>query len=230
MTKVNESDQVEALFENPQSEEKTEEEKTVGESSPVQEKFYTLPDGRKVTAEQVYEEYQKLLPEFTKRSQELSELKKKTEASVEDETARQVREELKKHGVVFKDELEQEKNQLVQSIRQEIEYEQRLKELEKEIDGSDGRPPFRREEVLAHMSKVPIYEPLKAYEDLHRAKIDEWKIQQFLAKKQGLSTYESVRGRSVGTPPPPAPSRSVGKMSDNELKNLIVEELNKPTE
>uniref|UniRef100_A0A7V3N6E8 DUF4355 domain-containing protein n=1 Tax=candidate division CPR3 bacterium TaxID=2268181 RepID=A0A7V3N6E8_UNCC3 len=230
MTKVNESDQVEALFENPQSEEKTEEEKTVGESSPVQEKFYTLPDGRKVTAEQVYEEYQKLLPEFTKRSQELSELKKKTEASVEDETARQVREELKKHGVVFKDELEQEKNQLVQSIRQEIEYEQRLKELEKEIDGSDGRPPFRREEVLAHMSKVPIYEPLKAYEDLHRAKIDEWKIQQFLAKKQGLSTYESVRGRSVGTPPPPAPSKSVGKMSDNELKNLIVEELNKPTE
>jgi len=80
------------------------------------------------------------------------------------------------------------------------------------------------------MTKVPIYDPLKAYEDLHRAKLDEWKIQQFLAKKQGLSTYESVRGRSVGTPPPPAPSKPLGKMSDSELKDLIVEELNKPTE
>uniref|UniRef100_A0A7V3N5P3 Uncharacterized protein n=1 Tax=candidate division CPR3 bacterium TaxID=2268181 RepID=A0A7V3N5P3_UNCC3 len=227
MEKIGESDQVEELFKTPQSEETKGEEKTVSESSSAQEKLYTLPDGRKVTAEQVYEEYQKLLPEFTRRSQELSELKKKTEIVEEDDTARQVREELKKHGVVFKDEFEQEKNRLVENLRRELEYEQRLKELEKEINGSDGRPPFKKDEVLAHMSKVPIYDPLKAYEDLHRTKLDEWKIQQFLAKKQGLSSYETVRGGSVGAPPPAAPKKSLGKMSDEEVRQLISEELSR---
>ncbi len=40
-----------------------------------QEELYDLPDGRKVTAKALSDEYHKLLPEFTRRSQELAKFK-----------------------------------------------------------------------------------------------------------------------------------------------------------
>lgn len=49
----------------------------VEETTPeVQAEKYELPDGRKVDAQSLRDEYYKLLPEFTRRSQELAEFKK----------------------------------------------------------------------------------------------------------------------------------------------------------
>lgn len=148
---------------------------------------FTLPDGRTVTGKEAYDEYVKLLPDYTKKSQELSELKKPSEKKEELPTDKlEVLKELKELGVLTKGDFEAEKVK----IRQEIQFEADLKSLEKEINGSDGRPAFNKAEVLAHMQKEQIFNPLKAYKDMHEDKLTEFKIKQYLDAKKDIPSSE----------------------------------------
>lgn len=59
-------------------------EEVISEPQEIAEREFELPDGRKVDAEGLEAEYNKLLPEFTRRSQRLAELEKiKSEPTVE---------------------------------------------------------------------------------------------------------------------------------------------------
>jgi hypothetical protein len=67
------------------------------------------------------------------------------------------------------------------------------KDQEREIDGSDGRPKFVTEEILAHMQETGIRNPLKAYKDKFENELDTWK-QSELNKEKGsnLPTLTSM--------------------------------------
>lgn len=92
---------------------------------PTVPELYELPDGRKVDAKTLYKEHtENLLPEFTRRSQELAELKKGTtltETKPTEEWVPQTFEELlaKAEERVFKS--MEEKQQQQTQVRQEVE-------------------------------------------------------------------------------------------------------------
>lgn len=57
-------------------------------------------------------------------------------------------------------------------------------ELEKSIDGTDGRPRFSKKVVLAYAQAYNISDLEKAYEDMHKEQLDVWKADQVSSKKQ----------------------------------------------
>lgn len=76
------------------------------------------------------------------------------------------------------------------------------KDLEGEVDGKDGRPTFKTEEVLKHMQETGIKSPERAYKDKYEAEIDKWKEEQIgKSKKKGLVTEEaSTAGKKEPKP------------------------------
>ena len=73
----------------------------------------------------------------------------------------------------------------IQSVLSEAE------KLEKEIDGTDGRPKFNKKAVLGYAAATNMTDLKSAYEDMHSDVLTEWKSKQVeLAKKKGLSTLK----------------------------------------
>lgn len=195
-----------------------------------QPKLYKTPDGRELTADQVAEEYSKLNQEFTRKSQKLAELEKKAEHSqdsADDDAVAKAKAELKKLGVVLQEDFEKTLGEREQKVRQTMEFEQKLKDLEKELNGSDGRPTFKREEVVAYMEKSgTIFDPWVAYKEMHGTALDEWKIKQYLEKKS--STDDGTGESRSDTKPDKSgdgKGKEFGKMTEDELNQAIVDEL-----
>jgi len=67
------------------------------------------------------------------------------------------------------------------------------KDKESEIDGSDGRPKFVTNDILAYMQETGFRNPLKAYKDKYENELDVWK-QSELNKEKGsnLPTLTSM--------------------------------------
>ena len=55
------------------------EQSTEGEQGNTESKLYKLPDGREVSADDVFAEYGKIVPEFTRRSQKLRDFERAEE-------------------------------------------------------------------------------------------------------------------------------------------------------
>ena len=184
-----------------------------GDQSQDQDKI-EWPDGRKLTKEEAKEEYLKLQTDYTKKTTELKELKEpavKKEELPDDKLA--VLKELKELGVLTKADFETEKTK----IRQELKFEADLENLEKEITGKDGRPAFNRTEVLAHMQKEQIFNPLKAYKDMHEDKLTEFKIKQYLEAKKDIPSSE--KNSMAGSKEPKEASK--GFKNDREVSSAI---------
>lgn len=104
-------------------------------------------------------------------------------------------EDLEKSGYVKKEDLDsyfdtkQQQQQAVQKVLSEADR------LEKEIDGSDGRPKFNKRAVLAYASTYKFEDLTKAYEDMHDG-LKEWKQAQIAAnQKPGLKTLKVSGGK-----------------------------------
>jgi hypothetical protein len=126
-------------------------------------------------------------------------------------------EDLEKSGYIKKDELdsyleEREKQRdAVKSILSTAE------KLEKEIDGTDGRPKFNKKVVLAYAQAYGIGDLQKAYEDMHADSIKSWQDAKIAAeKKPGLKTLQSISGNKE--------PKSVFVTDDN-VNNLLKERL-----
>lgn len=100
-------------------------------------------------------------------------------------------EDLDSRGYIKKDELPQ----LFQSWSQEQEAIKGVlataDSLEKEIDGTDGRPAFNKKVVLAYATAYNIPDLKAAYEDMNKPQLDAWKSKQVTDKRNlGLKTLE----------------------------------------
>jgi hypothetical protein len=194
---------------NPETEETVQSDKVddKGKESP---KLFKLPDGRELKAEDVYAEYNKLLPEFTKRSQKLADYErqsKEAKAKAEDE-ARKAAEEsdlLKEVSPDVKEAIIQivkplfqdyDKHKSEESLKeqQDKQFEAELKSLEVKYDGKNGLPKFDRSRILEKMQEEGnrIFDPETMYQKLHEKEYTDNMIKQALKQKSGGNNLETT--------------------------------------
>lgn len=216
-------DQVEGQ-EGTESTEETESGKTEGETKDNQEdseteqsdkgseqELFELPDGRKVDASSLSKEWkEKFYPEFTKRSQELSELRKASkdrEAKAESDAREAVnKSELLKDvppnvkaavlaivKPLIQDTLKQRDTDSAQQ-RADDTFRKELEGLETEFPGGDGKPKFDRSAVLKEMQKPGnrIFDPKQMFVELNRKEFNDLMVKQALKKQRGGTSTEDT--------------------------------------
>lgn len=125
----------------------------------------------------------------------------------------QIKQVLKQMGFVSQEDIAQEKrNQAVDA---------QLSSLEKELDGSDGRPKFDRKAVIDFVLSERekgryISDPKDAYKMMHEADLINWHVQQAVKNGQGIRT-ESSNGSG---------NASASGVSDDELRNKMATDPN----
>lgn len=144
--------------------------------------------------------------ELAQARQELESFKTKKEqgtetpADIKDakEAARKLgivlNEDLEKGEFIKKSDLENYLNEREQQARTRQQVLDRAKQLETEIDGTDGRPKFRQKQVIAYAAQFKMSLE-DAYEDMYKDELEAWKKEQIEAnKKKGLKTLTSGGG------------------------------------
>lgn len=198
-------------------------------------KLFKTPDGRELTADQIYEEYNKLGPEFTRRSQELAEYRRReaetrerneavAEKSVSqsslleglDPTVKQAIIEIAKQPIM--EALEQRDRELEQRKQQE-EFDRRLTELEKKYPGGDGLPKFNKLEVLAKMKEPgnEIYDPEALYQKIHWEAYIDAQIKNAMRGKSGSNQTEATATEAPRRPGEMRAPRDWAEASRNAL-------------
>ena len=194
-----------------------EQSETTSEVDVKESKLYKLPDGREVTADELYTEHtEKLLPEFTRRSQRLSEYEKKvqeTETRAEDIATKAVdSSDLLKSvdpnvkaaiGSIALDTLKsyiQEQEEIKAKEAKNVEWENRVVSAETKHDGKDGLPAWKRDEMIPFMMKKEIYDPEEAYYALNREKIEDSLIKKALMDKGVSISTETTGGEAPKKP------------------------------
>jgi len=174
------------VVETPSPEEPTKEETPVADPAPEvtpepTEELFDLPDGRKVNAAGLKEEYQKLLPEFTRRSQKLAEYekgKKDINSDLEKEPEWKNPEYVPKtYGEI----IELAKAEAINDIKKGYEEEQaRTREITSQIDAEIAElkkldPKLDENALFVHANKYGLQNLKFAYQnmtDMKKAIID----------------------------------------------------------
>lgn len=95
-----------------------------------------------------------------------------------------------------------------------------VKRMQDEVNGEDGKPAFKAEEILKYMQTTGFKDPMKAYKDLHEEAIDKWKEEQLLKNRRpGIETNTESKAGSTREP------KEVKPTKDN-LNDLVSEALN----
>ncbi len=184
--------------------------------------------------------FDKVWPEYGRSQTEVKELRQKVETYESELTKAkqpvldpanesQMKEAVdaaRKLGIVTKDDFESLLDQSFRKfyVREESAKDllRESKDLEGEIDGKDGRPAYKTEEILGYMAETGIRNPEIAYKSKYEAEIDAWKEAKLAgAKKPGLYTQKS--GQISKQP------AEVRATKDN-LEALISEQLYGPQE
>jgi len=178
-----------------------------------------LPDGREVDVNQAVEEYKKLLADYTPKSQELAELKKKapieqstatpakvetpaTEMSAQDQA---ILAEMKKLGVITKDELVEIKKQMgSELVEQTAKVVSSRTDLKIALDELKEDYPFvDKDKVLGFIIKNPnteltLLEVAKATHTDNFIELEAKKMQ-----KPAKADLPSTEANGVGATEPP---------------------------
>jgi hypothetical protein len=124
--------------------------------------------------------------------------------------------DLDKAGYVKKDDLDK---YFEQKKSEELAVNKILSQaddLEKQIDGTDGRPKFNKRAVLAYASAYRIQDLQQAYEEMNEDAVKAWKEQQIASQKsKGLKT---LKGGDAKSPKQP-------KINNDNLKEALRESL-----
>jgi len=169
-----------------------------------------LPDGEKeMTPDELYEHYQKIGPEFTKRSQRLAELEKekqKWEQDAKKETSKAIEENAYLRDVdpnvkeaiirIVEPAIEERLRARDEQVQREAENEafsRRLEELEGKYPGGGGLPKFDIEEIIAQMRENgEIFDPEVMYKTLNwDAIIDHYSKEAIKGKKSNVKTEDT---------------------------------------
>lgn len=159
-----------------------------------------------------------LMPSYTKATQQLKDyeqeletLKKEQEAkrsATPDEMA-EARKLLKEQfNVMTKDDFETAFRSRYEVEKAAEKLNSQLDKLAKDIDGADGRPPFKQEDVLRFMADNNLKDPNLAYKIKFEKELDSWKEKQIQSvKKPGLIT-EKTAGAGNKQPNSVVPTRA----------------------
>jgi hypothetical protein len=182
-----------------------------------------FPDGtsREMTPDELYEHYQKIGPEFTRRSQELADYKRR-ESETEARNKRTADEAVAQNKLLegvdptVRDAIVQIVSPVIQEAigqrdkaeeqkRNNEAFGKRLTELEKKYPGGNGMPKFDRLVVLRQMQDPSneIYDPEALYQ---RMNWDAWMDAQIKAAMKGKSN--GVQTENTSTEPPRKPGES----------------------
>ena len=143
----------------------------------------------------------RVFPEYTKATQRNKEYEakikeyeaKSASPQLDAESIRQAKEAAKKIGIVTDDGIaefvQQNFRQMYLQERQAEKLLDDCKDLEKEMDGTNGQPKFKTQEVLQWMADNGGKNPRQAYKMIYEKQIDEWKQGKLAeAKKPGMFT------------------------------------------
>ena len=176
----------------------------------VSKSTFKVPDGRELTAEEVYAEYNKLLPEFTKRSQKLAEIERQSQeakAKAEDDAREaannsdlmkdldpSVREAIIQIVKPLFNDYDKRKSEESLKEQQDKQFEAELRSLEGKHDGKNGLPKFDRTRVLEAMQAEGnrIFDPESMYLKLHEKEYTDNLIKQALKQKSGGNNLETT--------------------------------------
>jgi len=168
----------------------------------------------------------KLYPDYTKKSQELAEYKRREEekaAEAEkevqakvsegqqlspDEQAKMIKQELKKYGVVTADEI----YQFVANYDAAKELNTNIGEIIDEAKEA-GKPTTTREELLDYMNESGIKNPEAAYKLKFEDELKEWEKKQLdTLKRPGLVTEGSSSAGSKEPMPVKVTKENLGEL------------------
>jgi hypothetical protein len=207
------------------------------EREEVSEKMYEDSFGNKLTSDQLYETYNKIIPNYTRISQELAELKKsqqasKAEAQAEARSTIEDNKLLKnvppdvKEAIVsivspVIDQAFQQREAQKAEQEKDRAFDNELKSLAEKYTGKDGLPKFDRNQVLNKMREKGNrdFDPESVYLKLHRKEYDNYLVKQAL-KQQGGGTQTEITGQSDSTKPSSKTPTSFQEASARFLSRL----------
>lgn len=166
--------------------------------------------------------------ELEQARNQLTEIQSKQEKGIETPTdIKQAQEAARKLGIILNEDLEQSgyiKKDDLPKYFQEYQSKQdavnkilsEAEGLEKEINGSDGRPKFNKKAVLAYAQAYNKDSLMDAYEEMHDESVKAWKQAQIDQKRTpGLKTFN----------PGGKKEPSDVKVNDDNVKDLLREKL-----
>lgn len=154
----------------------------------------------------------KVWPAYGQSQNELKSVKEQMERlqnaangnpDMDPESVKQALDQARKIGLVTKEDISEA---MKQNFREFYKAEREtdrlvgdLEGLEKELDGTDGRPKFEKIAVLEYMRENGLKNPMTAYKVMYESQLDSWKTQELTkAKGQGMyTTTQSNTGNKV---------------------------------
>lgn len=230
MTDINQDDLTNALGDNVQDEKIK-----LGETEYTQAELNEMVGFAKTVREQEAKyntKFDKVWPEYSRSQTELKRLQteleeaRKTKVEIPQDEQVQIEEAkkaAKKLGILTKDDLAElgiltrqdfEQNYKVQRATERLLED--ADKLEKEINGGDGRPAFKKADILQYMNDTGIQNMEVAYKIKYENELDAWKEGKLAgAKKGGMNTMES--GPTVNKGPKDV------KITKDNLNALVAE-------
>lgn len=147
-----------------------------------------------------------------------------TNADMDPVVKAQAIEAAKKLGLVTKEDLSSVPNKEVfkewyQEQRQAEKLLDEMESLEGKINGSDGRPAFKTDEVLSYMQSNGVSNPMAAYKIMHEESLDKWKESK-LKESRGRGFVTETQGGGTGDKRP-----SEVKVTKDNIEDLLAEAL-----
>lgn len=99
----------------------------------------------------------------------------------------EVKKVLDQLGYVTKDSVEAD----LRKQREDAKLDLELSRLENKLDGKDGLPKFKRQEVIDFAIERGISDPEVAYRTMHFDKIVDWNVKNALGKTGGVKSEKS---------------------------------------
>lgn len=150
--------------------------------------------------DKVYPEYTKSQNDKKALEQKLAEIESRAKTSIEPgesqgDTLKEAQEAARKLGIVLKDDFKDSFRDYYLQERAAEKLIETGQGYEKEIDGKDGRPAFKTQEILEYMAEEGIKDPMKAYKFKYEKELDSWKETELgKSRKPGLATDDSTGG------------------------------------
>ncbi len=192
-----------------------------GEESKDQGKLYSF-NGKQLTADQLADEATKLNKDYTQKSQRLAEIEAKGTAGTTPDADPTNTEHIRKQleavvggKILTENDWQQRETQLMNKLA----IDSQIKDLEKTIDGTDGRPAFKRQEVLDWIqnNQYRVTNVEDAYKLMHEEQIAKWRIEQY-NKAKGESKMPGQRGQSTSSPSLPREPNNKEKATPGSRK------------
>lgn len=171
-------------------------------------------NGKDLSADELYEETRNLQKGFTQTTQRLSALEKQmseraeqskvTKDAIKDTVPDDVKETV---WEIVKPRIESvfnEREQRIAAQERQRQFESKFDELTTTYDGKGGKPKFDprtdKERVLEFIREDgTVFDPITAYEKMHRDEIRDWWVKEALSKKSGTSRPERTSSKPGGS-------------------------------